>query len=86
MPLSSFEGGRPIRQHRQKACTKQIQAIILCFVLFVYLVPAIAHQDYDLDGVWRDLDKVQTYYVKRKYKKAGSLLAKVRDKVYDTPE
>lgn len=71
---------------RKKVSTNQIQAVAFCFVLFVLMVTAVASEDYDFEGVWRDLEKVQAYYEKRKYKKAGSLLAKVRDKVYDTPE
>jgi hypothetical protein len=71
-------------KHRVSA--RHVRAVVFCFVSFAFLVPAIASEDYDLDGVWRDLDKVEMYYEKGRYKKAGSLLAKVRDKVYDTPE
>jgi len=73
-------------QQRQKVCTKQIRAVAFCFLSFVFLVPAIASGDYDLDGVWRELDKVQMYYEKGKYQKASSLLAKVRKKVEGSPD
>ena len=79
-------GGRTMRQQRQQDLTRLIGAGAVFLTLFFFLAVAIASEDYDLDGVWRDLDKVQACYEKGKYKKAGSLLAKVRDKVYETPE
>ena len=74
-------------QRKAKVYRGQIQAIALCFIAFVLLVPAIASGDYDLDAVWRDLDAVERYYEKGNYKKADKLLAKVRQKViYESPD
>ena len=54
-------------QRKAKVYRGQIQAIALCFIAFVLLVPAIASGDYDLDAVWRDLDAVERYYEKGNY-------------------
>ena len=63
-----------------------MRVVAIGFLAIVFLLPAIAFADYDLDAVWRDLDKVQTYYEKGNYKKASKLLAQTREKVYDSPE
>ena len=69
-----------MKQNRLRAHNRKIRAVAICFLAIVFLLPAIAFADYDLDAVWRDLDKVEMYYEKGKYKKAGKLLAKVREK------
>ena len=63
-----------------------MRVVAIGFLAIVFLLAPVAFADYDLDAVWRDLDKVQTYYEKGNYKKASKLLAQTREKVYDSPE
>jgi hypothetical protein len=82
-----LKGGLRMEQERLKAYTREIRAVAIGFLALVFLVPAAASADYDLDAVWRDLDKVQMYYEKGSYNRASKLLAKVRQKViYESPD